>query len=77
MNNQISATFPTLALRPREAAKAIGVSERTLWAMTKSREIPYMRLGRIILYSVESLRAWLEAKTVCTAASDEQGAERE
>jgi excisionase family DNA binding protein len=54
--------LPTLALRPREAAKALGVSERTLWQLTKDHKIPHVRLGRAIIYSVEGLRGWLKAQ---------------
>jgi excisionase family DNA binding protein len=51
-----------LALRPREAAKALGISERTLWSLTKANRIPHARLGRAIIYSVEGLRGWLKAQ---------------
>jgi excisionase family DNA binding protein len=51
-----------LALRPREAAKALSISERTLWSLTKEGRIPHIRIGRAIVYPVDSLRAWLAAK---------------
>jgi excisionase family DNA binding protein len=53
---------PVLALRPREAAKALGVSERTLWSWTGDGLIPCVRIGtgRTVLYPVEMLRRWLE-----------------
>ena len=51
---------PCLALRPREAAKALGICERTLWEMTQKGVVPHIRLSeKIILYSVDSLKAWL------------------
>lgn len=53
------AAVPSLALRPREAAKALGVSERTLWTLTKRGEIPHLRLGRAVIYPVETLKLWL------------------
>jgi excisionase family DNA binding protein len=49
----------TLALRPREAAKALGVSERSLWEWTHRGDIPHVRVGRTILYPVDALRDWL------------------
>jgi excisionase family DNA binding protein len=49
-----------LALRPREAAKALGICERTLYALTKRGEIPAVRSGRIVRYSVEDLKAWIK-----------------
>jgi excisionase family DNA binding protein len=58
----------SLALRPREAAKALGISARTLWGLTAPRgPIPCVRLGsgkRTVLYPTADLQAWLsrEAK---------------
>ena len=49
-----------LALRPREAAAALGVSARTLWAWTAAKEIPHVRRGKTVLYPVSSLVVWLE-----------------
>lgn len=48
-----------LALRPREAAEALGVSERSLWTLTNDGTIPCVRVGRIILYPVDALETWL------------------
>ena len=52
-----------LSLRPREAAEAIGISVRTLWTLTQKGEIPHTRLGRSVLYPVEALRRWLQARS--------------
>ena len=56
-----------LALRPHEAARALGISERALWSITadKSSGIPHTRLGRSVLYPTDLLREWL-AKQVKT-----------
>jgi excisionase family DNA binding protein len=53
-----------LSYRPREAAIALGICERTLWALTKSGEIPHVRTGKVVLYPVAMLRNWLEQKAV-------------
>jgi excisionase family DNA binding protein len=59
-----------LALRPREAAKALGISPRLLWQLTKDGHIPCVRVGsgkrRTVLYPLADLQAWLtrEATTV-------------
>lgn len=50
---------PCLAMRPREAAKALGISERLLWEWTDRGVVPHIRLGKAILYPVDSLRDWL------------------
>jgi excisionase family DNA binding protein len=36
---------PTLALRPRDAAKALAISPRHLWQLTKDGHIPCVRVG--------------------------------
>jgi excisionase family DNA binding protein len=55
--------FQSLALRPREAAKALAISPRLLWQLTKDGEIPCVRVGsgrrRSVLYPVAQLQAWL------------------
>jgi excisionase family DNA binding protein len=53
---------PCLAMRPREAAKALGISERLLWDWTNRGEIPHIRIGKAILYPVDVLRCWLEER---------------
>lgn len=55
--------IPQLALRPTEAANALGVSPRTLWAWTSSGAVPHVRVGRTVLYSVDVLRDWLNRKS--------------
>jgi len=51
---------PCLALRPREAAKALGICERTLYTLTKKGEISVIRSGRLVRYSVEDLKTWIK-----------------
>lgn len=49
----------TLALRPKDAAKALCIGQRKLWELTKAGAIPHTRIGRCIVYPVDALRAWL------------------
>lgn len=51
-----------LVLRPRAAAKALGLSTSTLNRLAKTGEIKCIRLDRITLYPMEVLEAWLKAK---------------
>ena len=51
-----------LALAPRDAARALGVSERTLWTYTRLHGVPHVRLGRRILYPVRELADWLASR---------------
>ncbi len=46
-----------LALRPKEAAKALGIGERTLRQLLP--ELPHVRVGGVVLLPVEGLQAWL------------------
>lgn len=52
-----------LALRPREAARALGISERSLRSL--QHRLPRLRVGRAVLFPVEGLRRWVrdQAKT--------------
>jgi excisionase family DNA binding protein len=58
-----------LALRPRDAARTLSISERHLWQLTHDGRIPCVRIGsgsrKTVLYPLESLRGWLasEAKS--------------
>lgn len=57
-------TIEPLSLRPRDAAKALGLSERTLWGQTSPRgPIPCLRIGRgkrqMVLYPIAELQTWL------------------
>ena len=71
-----TANLPSpLALRPREAAKALGISPRLLWQLTKDGHIPCVRVGsgkrRTVLYPLADLQAWL-TRQAATAKGGEQ-----
>ena len=51
---------PKLLLNIQEAAEALGISQRKLWGMTDSREIPHVRLGRCLRYPVHELEQWID-----------------
>ncbi len=64
-----------LALRPRDAARALGISERTLWSLTTPRgSIPCVRCGhgkrRAVLYPLADLNAWLTREASPTKGVD-------
>ncbi len=57
----MAETVPAIApilLTPPQAAQALGISPRKLWSMTAGSEIPHVRIGRAVRYSVDSLREW-------------------
>jgi excisionase family DNA binding protein len=49
-----------LLVSPRQAARMLSVCERTLYSLEKAGEIAAVRRGRLVRYSVEELRAWIE-----------------
>jgi excisionase family DNA binding protein len=52
MSNQIS-------LKERDAAKALGVTPRTLYSWRVAGKIPHRKVGNTVLYPVAWLRRWL------------------
>ena len=62
MSANNTAMSAVLLLSPRNAAKALSVSERTLWNQTVPRgPIPSIRIGkRGVRYSLAALHAWIE-----------------
>jgi excisionase family DNA binding protein len=48
-----------LALRPAEAAKALGVHRATIYRLLESGQLPSVTLGRARLIRVEDLRKLL------------------
>lgn len=47
-------------LKPREAAQRLAISERYLYQLTSSGEVPCVRVGKLVRYSVETLRQWIK-----------------
>ncbi|NLY01670.1 MAG: helix-turn-helix domain-containing protein [Rhodopirellula sp.] len=52
-----------LLLDAREASKALGICQKTLWANTRPRgSIPCVRIGKRVLYAVADLQRWIDAQ---------------
>jgi len=51
---------PRLLLKAADAAKALAISERTLWTLTNTGEITPIKIGRSVRYPVDELRAFIE-----------------
>lgn len=66
----------TLALRPREAAKALGISPRLLWQLTHDGHIPCVRVGsgkrQTVLYPTAELEAWLSRQSEAGKGGDSE-----
>jgi predicted DNA-binding transcriptional regulator AlpA len=63
------AETPCLSMRPKEAAAALGISERLLWDWTKRQLVPHVRIGGVVVYPTDALRDWLQKRAV---SSDEE-----
>lgn len=68
LDGRDTAEVKPLALRPRQAAAALGIGQRLLWDLTKRGEIPHIRLGRAVVYPIESLRRWLDQQSARAGA---------
>jgi excisionase family DNA binding protein len=51
-----------LLMKPPDAARALAISERKLWELTRGGEIPYVPIGRAVRYDATDLRAWVEGR---------------
>jgi excisionase family DNA binding protein len=54
------AAQPVLLLTAPEAARALAISERTLWGLTDRGEVPCVRIGRAVRYALADLAAYIE-----------------
>ena len=74
--NDMESIQSPLALRPRQAAKALSISPRLLWQLTKDGHIPCVRVGngkrRSVLYPLADLQAWLTRQTVSANGGDRE-----
>ncbi|MBX3426608.1 MAG: helix-turn-helix domain-containing protein [Pirellulales bacterium] len=57
-------TGAALLVDAREAARMLSVSPRKLWGMTfeDSPGLPFVRCGRLVRYSPDDLRQWIDAQ---------------
>ena len=44
----------------KTTAKSLGISPRTLWELTRRGEIPRMKVGRLVRYDPDDVRAWIK-----------------
>ncbi|MGE5607810.1 MAG: helix-turn-helix domain-containing protein [Bacillota bacterium] len=49
-------------LTPRDAAERLTISERTLWGLAESGEVPCVRIGRSVRYDPADLRAYIDRR---------------
>lgn len=47
-------------LTPREAARTLAISERTLWTLTRRGDVQSVRFGRAVRYDAADLQALVD-----------------
>jgi excisionase family DNA binding protein len=62
-----------LLVSPREAARMLSVCERTIYTLTKAGEIPAVRRGRLVRYSMDDLREWVRGASEKKCEKNENG----
>ncbi len=59
-----------LALRPGEAARALGVSDRTLRKWMRDEGLPYLRVGGAVLIPRAQLEKWMAERVTGEQQTD-------
>ena len=62
LNNSVKGGLPLL-ISANMAAKTLGISPRSLWALTKAGTISHVRLGRRKMYSPQCLHEAVNKNT--------------
>ena len=62
-DRQTKPGIEPILLAPRQAARALSVCEKTLYNLTKRGELPVVRIGRAVRYSLDDLRTWIQRQS--------------
>jgi excisionase family DNA binding protein len=73
MSRTSKQALTPLLIPGREAAKLLSVCERTLYTLTRTGEIPAVRIGRAVRYSVDDLQAWVRRASEKKCENNENG----
>ncbi len=57
-----AATPESLLLRPREAARLLGIGRSKLFEMLAQQELPVVRIGRCVRIPRTELRIWVDQR---------------
>tara|TARA_Y100001968_G_scaffold306663_1_gene323686 strand:+ start:81 stop:356 length:276 start_codon:yes stop_codon:yes gene_type:complete len=77
LQTESKSTITPFLVSKTEAAKSLGVSERTLERHLKDYGIPYVRFGDRVLFSPKALEAWVDGQCKMSQPKDansEEGA---
>ncbi len=64
---------PLICYTAKEIAKVTGLSISTVRKLTRTGELPHLRVGRRILYPVTAIHEWLLANTIGNTAPEKDG----
>jgi excisionase family DNA binding protein len=62
-----------LLLSPRQASRSLAISERTLFTLTKAGAVPHIRIGKLVRYSVDGLKKYIEQAGVGKGENSQNG----
>ena len=51
-------------LNIKELSETIGISVATIYKAIAARQIPYVRIGRRVIFDMGSIRAWIDLHSV-------------
>jgi len=54
--------YSATLLNSKQAAKRLGICERTLWSLRKTGEIPAVLIGRAVRFDPRDLLRWIDRK---------------
>lgn len=75
-DSEPAPTIPRLALRPREAAIALGMSEKALWSITAPRgSLMAVKIGSRVAYFCHHVQAWADRELARQQAQQPVGTE--
>jgi excisionase family DNA binding protein len=66
------ATDVPLLVDSKEAARLLGLSTRTVWAITDKGQLPVVRIGRLVRYAIDDIRDFARRQRVVDQDSREQ-----
>ena len=59
-NQRTEQTLEPMLLTSRQTAKLLNISERTVFALTKSGDLPSVKIGRCLRFRVSDLEAFVQ-----------------
>ncbi len=71
MTDEVTALQNRLALRVREAAEALGISEKTLRKWMRDEDLPFFRLEGSVRIPTGELERWMAERTQSQHTADE------